>query len=119
VRTTLDLAQPVLLLATAVLHHVPDQHKPADIPARYRDALGPGSYIAISHLTNPDKPSDHLRLSAALNLYRSIEQPLTTRSRRTLNGWLADLDTIPVDHHDDPFLHCAVARIPGADVQDR
>ncbi|GAA1992631.1 SAM-dependent methyltransferase [Amycolatopsis minnesotensis] len=119
VRSTLDLAQPVLLLATAVLHHVPDRHKPADILARYRDALAPGSYLAISHLTTPDKPEDHRRLSAALNLYRGIDQPLTARSRRTLNDWLADLDPIPTDHHDGPFLHCVAAHKSGTDVQEQ
>lgn len=119
VRSTLDLTQPVLLLATAVLHHVPDEHHPADILARYRDALAPCSYIALSHLTTPDKSGDHLRLTAALNLYRSIERPLTPRSRRTLNHWLSSLDTIPADHHDGPFLHCVAARIPDADVQDQ
>ncbi|OZM70711.1 hypothetical protein CFN78_23880 [Amycolatopsis antarctica] len=119
VRTTLDLAQPVLLLATAVLHHVPDQHKPADILARYRDALVPGSYLAVSHLTTPDKPEDHLRLSAALNLYCSIDQPLTDRSRRALNHWLSGLDPVPVGHHNDPFLHCVAARVPDADARDR
>ncbi|UJW32649.1 SAM-dependent methyltransferase [Saccharothrix sp. AJ9571] len=121
VHATLDLAQPVLLLATAVLHHVPDEHRPGEILARYRDVLAPGSYLTLSHLTNPDDPGDpgdHLRLSAAQNLYRSIGQPLTDRPAFVLRDWLAGLDSVPVSQ-EDPYLHFAAARVPNASVPRR
>ncbi|WNV90252.1 SAM-dependent methyltransferase [Umezawaea sp. Da 62-37] len=110
-RTTIDLTRPVILLATAVLHHIPDEHDLGEALAHYRDVLAPGSYLALSHLTDPEEPGDHLRLSAAMNLYRSIDQPLASRPGFVLDGWLTGLDPVPVSQH-DPFLHFTAARIP-------
>ncbi|MGW7531721.1 SAM-dependent methyltransferase [Amycolatopsis sp. NPDC054798] len=118
VQATLDLTQPVLLLVTAVLHHVPDDHHPGKILARYRDALAPGSYLALSHLTNPDDPGDRMRLSAALNLYRGIGQPLTDRPAFVLRSWLTGLDPVPVNQ-EDPFLHFAAVRVPDTGIPGR
>jgi hypothetical protein len=46
----LDFSQPVAVLIVAVLHFVPDADDPAGIVARLRDAIVPGSYIAISQV---------------------------------------------------------------------
>ncbi|MDT8915123.1 SAM-dependent methyltransferase [Amycolatopsis sp. PS_44_ISF1] len=111
VRAILDLSQPVLVLAAAVLHHVPDEHSPGNVLARYRDRVAPGSYLALSHVTDPGEPGDRLRLSAARRLFRDAGHPLHPRIALVLNGWLAGLDPVPVGQH-DPFLHFAAARIP-------
>jgi SAM-dependent methyltransferase len=47
----IDFTQPVALLLFLVLHHIPDSDAPARILARYREALAPGSYLALSHPT--------------------------------------------------------------------
>ncbi|SDD34912.1 S-adenosyl methyltransferase [Actinokineospora iranica] len=54
----LDFTQPIGLLMVAVFHFVPDERHPADIIARYRDALPPGSLLALSHLTADHKPTE-------------------------------------------------------------
>ncbi|MDQ7909516.1 SAM-dependent methyltransferase [Phytohabitans sp. ZYX-F-186] len=46
----LDFTQPVAVLIVAVLHFVPDSDDPAGIVAKLRDAIVPGSYIAISQV---------------------------------------------------------------------
>ena len=53
----LDFAQPVALLFIASLHNIPDQDDPAGLVARYLDALAPGSYLTISHVTGDFAPA--------------------------------------------------------------
>ena len=45
----LDLSVPVAVLATDVLHHIPDVDNPVEIMAAYRDAVCPGSYLSVAH----------------------------------------------------------------------
>lgn len=47
----LDFDRPVCVLMVALLHFLPDAEKPGELVARFRDALPPGSLIAISHAT--------------------------------------------------------------------
>jgi hypothetical protein len=48
----LDFTQPVGLLAITIGHYVLDEHDPAGVFASYRDVLAPGSYLALTHLTD-------------------------------------------------------------------
>jgi hypothetical protein len=47
----LDLTRPVALSVNALLHFVPDEHRPYDIVSRLLEPLVPGSYLVLSHLT--------------------------------------------------------------------
>lgn len=49
VRGLLDFDRPIGVLMVALLHFVPDSKDPNGLVADYRDALPPGSYLAISH----------------------------------------------------------------------
>jgi hypothetical protein len=88
-RRVLDLREPVAVLMIAVLHFVSDDHHPAQIVAAYRDALPPGSYIAVTHATQdgqrPEQASEHRQL------YARTATPMTMRSHdeigRLLAGW--------------------------------
>jgi hypothetical protein len=51
-RRILDFNQPIGLLAITIGHYVLDQHDPIGVFATYRDALVPGSYLALTHLTD-------------------------------------------------------------------
>ncbi|HUQ59976.1 SAM-dependent methyltransferase [Lentzea sp.] len=51
-RRLLDLDQPVGLLAVTIGHYIPAEADPAGLFARYRDVLAPGSYLALTHLTD-------------------------------------------------------------------
>jgi hypothetical protein len=51
-RQLLDFDQPIGLLAITIGHYIPHTADPVGIFARYRDALAPGSYLALSHLTD-------------------------------------------------------------------
>lgn len=45
----LDLGAPVAVLATDVLHHIPDADSPVEFIAAYMDAACPGSYMSVAH----------------------------------------------------------------------
>jgi hypothetical protein len=45
----LDLDKPVGLLTLLLWHFVPDSADPWGLAARYRDAIAPGSYFALTH----------------------------------------------------------------------
>ncbi|MEE4591546.1 SAM-dependent methyltransferase [Streptomyces sp. DSM 41524] len=49
----LDLSQPVALSLVSLLHFVPDEWGPYDLVQRLVDALAPGSFLVLSHIT-PD-----------------------------------------------------------------
>ena len=51
-RELIDFSQPAGLLMTAVVHFVADESDPWQLLARYLDRLGPGSYLALSHLSD-------------------------------------------------------------------
>jgi hypothetical protein len=52
-REFLDFSQPVAVLLLAILHHIADDEDPGTLAAAFRDAIVPGSYLAISHFCNP------------------------------------------------------------------
>jgi SAM-dependent methyltransferase len=48
-RTLIDFDRPIGLLMVAVLHHLDDSQRPAELVARYRDAVPSGSFLFITH----------------------------------------------------------------------
>ncbi|APE33496.1 hypothetical protein BOX37_05395 [Nocardia mangyaensis] len=60
----IDLDEPVGLLLIAVLHLVADADDPVGKVAALRDAVAPGSFVAISHLTSELRPEDAGKLGA-------------------------------------------------------
>jgi hypothetical protein len=115
VRTMLDMTQPVGLLAVALGHYLRPE---ADVPAvfaTYRDALAPGSHLALTHLTNDfavladprvaetmRSTQDHIfprPRAAVLALFEGfdlVEPGLTTTA-----NWRPDRVAAAVDPQDD------------------
>jgi hypothetical protein len=60
-RALIDFSQPAGLLMTAVMHFVADDSDPQGLMRQYLDALAPGSYLALSHLTSDHKPPRAVR----------------------------------------------------------
>lgn len=73
----LDLDQPVALLLFGVLHFIADADGPADIIAAFRDALPPGSALALSHGSAESRPQE---ARDAQSVYQDTANPLTMRS---------------------------------------
>jgi S-adenosyl methyltransferase len=51
-RRLLDFDQPIGLLAITIGHYILEDQDPYGVFADYRDALAPGSYLAITHFTD-------------------------------------------------------------------
>ncbi len=56
----LDLSEPVAILLAGVMHFIHDEDDPPGIVAQLRDAVAPGSYAVISHVTYEDQPPEVL-----------------------------------------------------------
>ncbi|WP_436786055.1 SAM-dependent methyltransferase [Yinghuangia sp. YIM S10712] len=76
--STLDLSRPVAVLLLAVLHFVPDEHKPTEILTRLTDRLPSGSYLGLSHVTGDFDPVSWERI---VDTYRQSGIPGQARSR--------------------------------------
>jgi hypothetical protein len=88
----LDLARPVAIVCTSVLHFIPDQDDPYRIIAGYRDRLVPGSYLVISHGTVATKEEDPTGiLDSVTSVYSQASAQLHVRSlaeiRRLFDGF--------------------------------
>jgi SAM-dependent methyltransferase len=80
VRALLDFDQPVGVMFMCVLHCLWDREDPWRVVGQFRDAVAPGSYLAVSHMTDEAHPE------AAEGLFRISQDlhwttPLISRSR--------------------------------------
>lgn len=131
-RELIDFDQPVGLMMTAVWHFISDSIKPYDLLNRYLDALAPGSYLALSHITGDRIPprvvdtitrlyenaterayfrdkQEFTRFFDGLELVPAYEG--TTDGVVTVGLWGAE-DPIAADGEDSRLLYSAVARKP-------
>ncbi|MEU7767402.1 SAM-dependent methyltransferase [Nocardia sp. NPDC049190] len=76
----IDFDEPVAVLLVGVLHFVMDDEHPAELLARFRDAMAPESYLAFTHGSDTSDPQLIERSSAdtastsAQVVYRSPAQ---------------------------------------------
>jgi S-adenosyl methyltransferase len=61
-RRLIDLDEPVAMMMTDTLLHVPDQDNPAALVAAYMDAVCPGSYLGLSQFSQTRHLLDGLAL---------------------------------------------------------
>jgi SAM-dependent methyltransferase len=85
----LDLSQPVAVLMLAVLHFVPDADRPDLIIDEFRQALAPGSYLAISHGTDDGRSTEELE-----HVYRRTGTPLAMRDRAQVRALFAGFELV-------------------------
>jgi hypothetical protein len=92
VRELIDLSEPVALLLIAILHFLSDEVEPHRIVATLRDALAPGSYLAVSHGT----ADFHERASAdaATAVYAEATAPLVLRTRSDITAFFEGWDLV-------------------------
>jgi hypothetical protein len=93
VRSLINLAEPVAVLLVAVLHFIEDHEDPWAIVNCYKDAIAPGSYLVISHVT-----ADHISAEAARQAqatYAEASAPCVARSRQQVARFFGGLDMMP------------------------
>jgi SAM-dependent methyltransferase len=114
VRRLVDLARPAGLLLGMVLHFVSDAEDPWRIVATLRDALAPGSYLVLAHLTNESRPTVARATETVYN--RSVSTDIHMRSRAQILRFFDGFDLVdpglvylpewrpesPTDVPDDP-----------------
>jgi O-methyltransferase involved in polyketide biosynthesis len=88
----LDLSRPIALLVVAILHFVPDEDRPYDILAEYRDAMAPGSHLALSHLTDEGVREELVRAGRAA--YKGATAPIVPRSRARILRFFDGFDLV-------------------------
>ncbi|MEU4801838.1 SAM-dependent methyltransferase [Actinosynnema sp. NPDC023587] len=91
VRALVDLAQPVAVLMVAVLPYLSDEDRPADVVARYRAAVVPGSHLVISHLTADVQPEMVAKL---VGVAAGTLTPFVARSRAEVEPMLAGFELL-------------------------
>lgn len=90
-RRLLDLDRPVAVLLLGVLHFIPDADHPERIVARLREAVAPGSYIALVNVTHEDQPPEVIE---AQKLSGRTGTPIYLRSRADLTRQLDGLTLV-------------------------
>jgi hypothetical protein len=96
VREFVDLSRPVGMLLFAILHHINDDEGPADIAAYLRDAMAPGSYLAISHFVNPGSefPEDAERADMCEKIFAEHLGTGRWRTREEVLGYFGELSLV-------------------------
>ena len=91
-RRLIDFSQPTGLLLAMVLHFVPDAEDPWATVARLRDALAPGSFLALSHVNNEGRPE---KAQASEKVYnRSVATGVHIRSHAEILRFFDGFDLL-------------------------
>lgn len=126
VRSLIDFDQPVAVLLVAIVHFLTDDDDPAAIIGRIRDAMAPGSYLALTHGTAESMPNRDLGVETIRKVYSRSTAPIIGRSReeimRLFDGfelidpglvWLIEWDAPePVEHPERSLTYAGVGRKP-------
>jgi hypothetical protein len=90
-RELLDFAKPIGLLMVGVFHFVsPDKNAPG-VVARYRDAIAPGSWLAISHFTSDLMPEEMAKI---VEVMRNTRDPIHPRTKEEIAELFTGFDLV-------------------------
>jgi O-methyltransferase involved in polyketide biosynthesis len=114
----LDFSQPIGLLVVGVLLYLPDSDDPGGMIRTYRERLVPGSFVAVSTLTD-EHADDALRaeMDGLRAAYEQAGQPVYPRTHAEISAWFDGMEmiepglvTLPEWHGDGPDELLSVAR---------
>ncbi|MFI5605953.1 SAM-dependent methyltransferase [Amycolatopsis sp. NPDC051903] len=129
-REYIDFSRPVCLLMMAVLHFVGPDDDPEGLVKAYRDSLAPGSWLAISQMSEGDGSGPALEgLRWFVEQYRKTSNPVWMRDRDEivpffggwpllepgivhLPDWRPQRELNAVEAEARPFAWCGVAQKP-------
>lgn len=98
----INLAQPVGVLLTSVIHFVPDEMDPWGLVARYMAAVAPGSYLALSHATYDNMPPRAVQ--ASLDTYAKSTDPVYLRPKAAVERFFEGLELVAPYTGADPAV---------------
>jgi hypothetical protein len=91
VQRVLDFSQPLGLLMVGVVQFVPDADDPWAMAEKYRAALAPGSYFALSAFTSENAPEG---MRAAIEVFKNSRDPIFPRTHAELLRLFGDFDLV-------------------------
>lgn len=123
VRKLLDFRQPIAVMIVAVLHFIPDSDDPAGIVATLRDAIPPGSFLALSQVNEEGREEEADQVKS---VYHNTDSSLHPRTRAELARFFAGFDLVepgvvwapewrpetPDQVDDMTTVVCGVGRLP-------
>jgi SAM-dependent methyltransferase len=92
VKRLLDLRRPAALLLVALLHFVSDDEQAYRVVDTLRDALAPGSFVAITHGTYDNAPLEVMRRLERLTA--GTPTPARYRTRAEIQRFLGGLEWV-------------------------
>jgi hypothetical protein len=87
----IDFHQPVAVLLVALLHFLADDDEALRILSYLREALAPGSYIAITHATGIFNPE---RAAQTASVYNRATSPVTLRTREQVERFFDGFELV-------------------------
>jgi hypothetical protein len=96
----IDLDRPVGVLLVGLLHLIADEDDPAGIVAGFRDAVAPGSYVAVSHLTGDGQDPDDV--AQFVEMFETAREPMVMRSRKRIREFFDGLELVEPGMVDGP-----------------
>jgi hypothetical protein len=90
----LDFQRPMAVLLVAVLHFIQDRDDPGAIVATLRDAMAPGSYLAISHATMDVADAEPEVAAKVVRAYQRSSSPVTLRSKLEIEAFFGDFELV-------------------------
>lgn len=91
VRALIDFDEPVAVLMMFLLHLIADEDDPQRFVAAYREAMAPGSYLAISHVGSDAAPERTARIS---EFYQKANAPFCPRTGEEIARFFGDFELI-------------------------
>ena len=89
----MDFTRPVAILLVAVLHFIADEDGPYGVVDRLKEAMPPGSYLVLSHVTADDVPLEITH--GVRQIYDRTTAPATPRARADVERFFDGLEVIP------------------------
>jgi hypothetical protein len=91
-REIIDFSRPAALCMTLMLHFIRDQDDPHGSAAKLCDALCPGSYLVISHVTGENR--NHATLEQIAYVYDQTTAPLAMRTKKEIEQFFSGFDLV-------------------------
>jgi SAM-dependent methyltransferase len=90
-RRVLDFDQPIGLLGITIGHYILPEHDPEAVFATYRDALAPGSYLALTHLTDDfaDDTSEEI-----IEKLKKSQNTVMARNKAEIQAFFGDFELV-------------------------
>ncbi len=108
VRRMLDFDRPLGVLIVALLHFIPDDAEAYGLVRAVRDAVAPGSYLAIGHGTTDGLPPE--RYAQMERLYAQTTNPGKMRPRAAIERFFEEMTVV-----EPGIVHVPLGRPEDAD----